>query len=184
DPKPEPGRIGDFHRPSLHCEDGKWRLWFDYWIPGKGVCMGSAENGGNFMTAGGFRITHNLRHPIIENWPNPEVIRIGKRYHCFSDPPGYPVRPGESHWKSRQLREAVSADGASWRKLDFIPPDEDADACHVPQAFVTKVDGQEWLYLFYATQVGYRKQDGKYHYQYDRIRAMRRTIDNSEQGTE
>ncbi|MFP6610690.1 MAG: hypothetical protein VB835_00145, partial [Pirellulales bacterium] len=146
--------------------------------------MGSAENRGNFMTAGGFRITHNLRHPVIENWPNPEVIRIGKRYHCFSDPPGYPVKPGESHWKSRQLREAVSADGASWRKLDFIPPDEDADACHVPQAFVTKVDGREWLYLFYATQVGYRKQDGKYHYQYDRIRAMRRTIDNSEQGAE
>ncbi|MFP6669634.1 MAG: hypothetical protein VB876_20150 [Pirellulales bacterium] len=184
DPKPEPGRIGDFHRPSLHREGGKWRLWFDYWLPGKGVCMGSAENRGNFMTAGGFRITHNLRHPVIENWPNPEVIRIGKRYHCFSDPPGYPVRPGESHWKSRQLREAVSADGASWRKLDFIPPDEDADACHVPQAFVTKVDGREWLYLFYATQVGYRKQDGKYHYQYDRIRAMRRTIDNSEQGAE
>ena len=26
DPKPELGRIGDFHRPSLHWDDGKWRL--------------------------------------------------------------------------------------------------------------------------------------------------------------
>lgn len=53
-------------------------------------------------------------------------------------------------------------------------PDEDADACHVPQALVTSIDGKDWLYLFYATQIGYRKNDGNYHYQYDRIRAMRR----------
>ena len=103
-------------------------------------------------------------------------------YHCFSDPPGYPVRKGESHWKSRQLREAVSVDGVLWKKLDFIRPDRDADACHVPQALVTRVDGRQWLYLFYATQIGYRKQDGQYHYQYDRIRAMRRSILNPEEG--
>ena len=182
DPEPKPGRIGDFHRPSLHCEEGIWRLWFDYWLPGKGVCMGYAENKGNFMTGAGFKITHDLHNPIIENWPNPEVIRIGRMYHCFSDPPGYPVRKGESHWKSRQLREAVSVDGVLWKKLDFIRPDRDADACHVPQALVTRVDGRQWLYLFYATQIGYRKQDGQYHYQYDRIRAMRRSILNPEEG--
>ena len=122
DPEPKPGRIGDFHRPSLHREEGIWRLWFDYWLPGKGVCMGYAENKGNFMTGAGFKITHDLHNPIIENWPNPEVIRIGRMYHCFSDPPGYPVRKDESHWKSRQLREAVSVDGVLWKKLDFIRP--------------------------------------------------------------
>jgi hypothetical protein len=41
----------------------------------------------------------------------------------------------------------------------------------------TRVDGKDWLYLFYATQIGNGKNDGVYHYQYDRIRAMRRPIE-------
>lgn len=173
-PKPEPGRIGDFHRPCLRFEGGRWRLWFDYWLPGKGVCMGVAENSGDFTRRDGFTVQHDLTKPLLAHWPNPEVVRIGGRYHCFSDAPGYPIEPGESPWKRRQLREAVSPDGLRWRKLDFIPPDPDADACHVPQALVTEMDGKRWLYLFYATQIGSRRGDGKYHYQYDRIRAMRR----------
>jgi len=180
DPKPEPGRIGDFHRPSLHRDGGTWRLWFDYWLPGKGVCMGYAENDGDFVRPGGFEIKHDLRAPLIENWPNPEIVRIGRVYHCFSDPPGYPIEKGESHWKSRQLREAVSSDGMNWRLLEFISPDDDADACHVPQALVTNLGGRRWLYLFYATQIGYGRDDGRYHFQYDRIRAMRRPIAGGE----
>jgi len=175
-PKPEPDRIGDFHRPCLRWEGGRWRLWFDYWLPGKGVCMGYAENPGDFTRRRGFTIEHDLTKPLLEGWPNPEVVKVGDRYHGFSDAPGYPIKPGGSPWKSRQLREAVSSDGLRWRKLDFIPPDPDADACHVPQALVTEMDGRRWLYLFYATQIGSRKNDGKYHYQYDRIRAMRRAI--------
>ena len=175
-PKPTPDRIGDFHRPSLHWDQGKWRLWFDYRKPGKGALVGYAENTGDFLKSGGFKIKHDLEKPLIENWPNPEVIRVGDKYHSFSDPSGYPVKQGQSHWKSRQLREAISDDGMNWKKLDYIEPDIDADACHVPQAMVTKIDGKEWLYLFYATQIGYKKNDGKYHYQYDRIRAMRRNI--------
>ena len=77
---------------------------------------------------------------------------------------------------SRQLREAISDDGLHWEKLAFIPPDTDADACHVPQAFVTTLNGQRWLYLFYATQIGYKKHDDQYHFEYDRIRAMRRKL--------
>jgi len=180
-PKPEPGRIGDFHRPSLHWQDGKWRLWFDYALPGKGISMGYAENAEDFMKPGAFKVMHDLREPLLENWPNPEVIRVGRTYQCFSDPRGYPIEPGESGWKSRQLREAVSRDGMSWKKLDYIPPDEDADACHVPQALVTTIQGRTWLYLFYATQIGYKKRDGTYHYQYDRIRAMRRPVGTSDQ---
>jgi hypothetical protein len=165
----------------LHWQDGKWRLWFDYWLPGKGVCMGYAENRGSFTQPEGFSIQHDPRMPLIENWPNPEVIRIGGMYHCFADPSGYPIEKGESPWKSRQLREAVSRDGMDWKRLDYIPPDPDADACHVPQTLVTTVDGKRWLYLFYSTQIGYGKNDGRYHYQYDRIRSMRRLIINSEQ---
>ena len=175
-PKPDPERIGDFHRPSLHWEDGKWKLWFDYWLPGKGVCMGYAENAGDFMRPGGFAIKHNLKKPLLENWPNPEVVKVDDTYHCFADPGGYPVKEGASGWMSRQLREALSTDGMKWEKLAYIPPDEDADACHVPQALVTEIDGKKWLYLFYSTQVGYKRNDGQYHFQYDRIRAMRREI--------
>jgi hypothetical protein len=180
DPKPDPDRIGDFHRPSLLWDRGKWRLWFDYVVPGKGLGMGYAEKSGEFLGKGSFKTRHDLRQPLLENWPNPEVIRIGKTYHCFADPSGFPIKQGDSGWKSRQLREAVSPDGLSWTRLDFIPPDEDADACHVPQALLTKLNGQDWLYLFYATQIGNRKNDGEYHYQYDRIRAMRRAVIPSE----
>jgi hypothetical protein len=179
DPKPSPGRIGDFHLPCLRREDGKWRLWFDYWLPGKGVCMGYAENGGEFGLAGDFKIRHDLREPLMENWPNPEIVRIGNTYHSFADPGDYPVKEGESPWKSRQLREAVSADGRNWQLLDFIPPDADTDACQIPQTFVNTIDDRRWLYLFYATQVGSGRNDGEYHYEYDRIRAMRREIVNS-----
>jgi len=174
--KPEPERLGDFHRPCLRRDGGKWRLWFDYWLPGQGVCMGHAENVGEFTAPGGFRITHDLTQPVLAQWPNPEVIKVDGRYHAFGDPPGHPTREGASHWMSRQLREAVSDDGLTWQKLPFIPPDDDADACHVPQALVAEVDGKQWLYLFYATQIGYRRNDGQYHYQYDRLRAMRRPL--------
>lgn len=176
-PPPTPGRIGDFHRPSLHWSDGKWRLWFDYWHPAKGVCMGYAENLGEFGAERQFKIQHPLAEPMIANWPNPDVVRIGNRYHSFSDPAGYPIKEGESHWKSRQLREAVSSDGLTWQQLPFIKPDVDVDACHVPQALLTTINGKQWLYLFYATQIGNRKRDGKYHYQYDQIRGMRREIE-------
>lgn len=178
DPQPNSLRIGDFHRPSLRREDGRWRLWFDYWIPGKGVCMGHAENEMNFESPGAFRLSHPLAQPLIQDWPNPDVIRIGSRYHCFADPPGYPIDSQESSWKSRQLREAISDDGVHWRLLDFIAPDSDSDACHVPQVLLTEIDGHKWLYLFYATQIGYKKNDQQYHYQYDRIRAMRRPVAN------
>jgi len=176
-PKPDPNRIGDFHRPSLRWDGGRWRLWFDYWVPGHGVCMGHAECREGFAKPGAFRITHDLSRPLLTNWPNPEIIKVGGRYHAFGDPPGYPTRKGSSHWMSRQLREAVSADGLAWRRLGFIPPDADAEACHVPQALVTVIGGRSWLYLFYATQVGTGRGDGRYHFQYDRIRSMRRPIE-------
>lgn len=177
DPKPNPDRIGDFHRPCLHWHEGKWRLWFDYWVPGQGACMGYAENAQAFGKAGGFTVQHELEKPSLQYWPNPEVIKIGETYHCFSDAPGYPTKAGASPWQGRQLREAVSEDGIHWTKKGFIAPDEDAEACHVPQALVTTIDGKRWLYLFYATQVGTSRNDGKYHYQYDRIRAMKRLVE-------
>lgn len=179
-PKPEPDRIGDFHRPCLRREGSVWKLWFDYWLPGKGLCLGLAENNGEFTRENGFVFRHDLAEPLLVNWPNPDMVRIGQRWHSFSDPAGYPVPPGALPtavpWLGRQLQEAVSDDGLHWQRLAFIPPDADTPACHVPQALVTRQDGRNWLYLFYATQIGTRPNDGRYHYEYDRIRAMRRPI--------
>lgn len=184
-PAPEPDRIGDFNRPCLKWDNDRWRLWFDYWIPGKGNCLGYAENTGDFASPGGFKIQHDLRQSLMDNWVNPEIIKVGNKYLGFGDPTGYPVKPGIAaagrSWTRRQLCAMESDDGIHWRRLGFIAPDTDADACHVPQALLTTIDGQQWLYLFYATQIGSRKQDDKYHYQYDRIRAMRRPVENSGQ---
>ena len=169
------GWTGDFHRPSLMWDQGKWRLWFDYWNPGHGLCMGYAENTGKFDAPGGFKVLHAGRDPLLEEWPNPEVVKVGNRYHSFSDPSDpkrkydyrlYPMR-------SRAICEAVSDDGLNWKVVGFIQPEADAYATHVPQAFVTKADGKTWLYLFYATQRG---GETNYDYRYDRIRAMRREI--------
>ena len=175
-PKAQPNRIAAFHRPCLRWENNKWKLWFDYWLPEKGICMGYSENIGGFNKKNGFKISHDLKQPVIDNWPNPEIIKIGNQYHAFADPTGWPIKKDQSIWMSRQLREAVSSDGIHWKKLPFIPPDKDADACHVAQALATKIDGTNWLYLFYATQIGYGRKDGNYHFQYDKIRAMRRKI--------
>jgi len=173
-PKSQPDRIGDFHRPCLRWDDNKWKLWFDYWLPEKGICMGYAENTDAFTKKNGFKIIHNLKKPILVNWPNPEIIKIEKQYHAFADPAGYPTKIEPRVWTGRQLCEAVSPDGTNWTRLGFIDPDDDAPACHVPQTLITEISGTNWLYLFYATQRG--NKDGKYYYQYDKIRAMRRKI--------
>jgi hypothetical protein len=216
-PQPARGRIGDFHRPCLRHENGMWRLWFDYLCPLPSASnpdaakdgdrfqlgMGYAENRGDFLQPGSFVLQHDLRQPLLDNWPNPEVIKVGHRYHCFADPSGYPVPadwpPDGKGWASRQIREAVSDDGVHWTKLGFIAPDPDTPACQVPQALVTHIDGRAWLYLFNATQVGYRVRTGltglsqptdkpigsrRYQYEYDRLRAMRRPVPDDAAGVD
>ncbi|HOJ34001.1 MAG TPA: hypothetical protein PKY35_06635 [Candidatus Hydrogenedentes bacterium] len=167
----------DFHRPSLMWDEGRWKLWFDYWVPGTGVCMGYAENDGAFDKPNGFQIRHVLGEPLIINWTNPSVIRVGNQYFSFADPPGFPPKdnstPEGRNWSTRALCEAVSPDGINWKVIGFIAPDADAAACHVPQAFSTTVNGQSWLYVFYSTQRG---GSPVYDYRYDRIRAIKRQV--------
>ncbi|MBW7866193.1 MAG: hypothetical protein GX580_00125 [Candidatus Hydrogenedens sp.] len=172
----------DFHRPSLMREDGKWKLWFDYWCHPHGVCLGYAENAVEFGAPGGFQQAHDPRSPLIKTWTNPEVVKINGLYHCFADPPGHPPTDSANSearmWSSRQICEAVSEDGLRWRVLGFIPPDPDVPANHVPQALVTGAEHPQLL-LFYATQRGRRfplKPGESYDYRYDQIRVMRRVI--------
>ena len=170
--------VCDFHRPSLMWEDGKWRLWFDYWNHPHGVCMGYAENTGAFDHPGGFQVMHDLRaEPLIKNWTNPEEVKVNGQYHVFGDPPGYPptedVDAASRLWSSRQLCEAVSDDGLRWRIVGYITPDPDTPACQVPQTLVTTIHGERRLYLFYATQRG---GGPPYDYRYNAIRAMYRPL--------
>ncbi len=180
-PSDMPGRIGDFHRPSLIRENSKWKMWFDY-MKGRTVYMGYSENDGDFMK-GEFVIEHDLDEPLLERWPNPDVVKYNGKYHCFSDAPGYKVpkkyrkNSDAENWVTRQLREAVSDDAINWKRLDYIEPDDDSPACHVPEAFIHKENGVRFLYLFYSTQRGFTNGD-YYDYRYDKIRVMKRRIPN------
>lgn len=152
--------------------------------------MGMAENNGDFRKDT-FSFVHPLDKPLLLNWDNPQIVRVSKNcYYSFADPGGYKFKMPKgkifSNWPSRQINMAKSEDGIHWTKEYIIPPDSGIDACHVPQTIVCKVDGKTWLYLFYATQVGwrnngvkYKRFEGKengYNWFYDQIRWMRQPI--------
>ena len=183
-PLPQGKRIGDFHRPSLLWDAGnqKWKLYFDYYnysIEGNHH-VSLAENDGDFRT-GKFVFVNDLNKPLILNWPNPEVFIIDDIYYSVSDGPGYPKKC----WESRQISFAQSADGKNWEKKYIIPPDSGIEANQVPQAFICENDGKQWLYIFYATQIGWRTdlhnnyyfiRKGDYNWNYDQIRYMRQEV--------
>lgn len=163
----DPAYRGDFHRPSLMFDGGRWRMWFDYWVGnGAGVGLGHAECWGDPMEPSNWRVTHALDRPLILEWPNPDVIKINGRYYLCGDSSGY----GGTGWVNRQIREAVSDDGLRWTLLDYLPPDPDIPACHVPQYFLDA--GMTNLQLSYACQIG----GTPYDWRYDRLRSMHKTI--------
>ncbi len=163
---------GMYHRPSLLFDGGRWRLWFDYWT-GKSVAMGYADGklegrtGRAAFLAGQFTVLRAGDNPLLPEWPNPAVIKVGKKYYSFADPSGY----GEG-WPGRQLAEAESDDGLTWRILGWIPPDPDTPACHVPAPALLKEDGKDRIVLYYACQKG----GDPYDYRYNRIRYMSREV--------
>lgn len=158
---------GMYHRPSLLFDGGKWRIWFDYWT-GQSVGMGYAEAPEDAFLAGDFDVLRAGDSPVLNEWPNPAVIKVDGKYRSFADPSGY----GEG-WPGRQLAEAESEDGIHWRILGWIPPDGDTPACHVPSpALVHDGEGKRWLVVFYACQKGGEPYD----YRYRSIRYMRRPI--------
>lgn len=157
---------GMYHRPSLLLEDGRWRLWFDYWNGGN-VAMGYAEAPEEQFLKGGFKVLRAENNPLLPEWPNPCIVHAGGKYYAFADPSGY-----GAGWPGRQLAEAESDDGLTWKILGWIPPDADTPACHVPSAFAYAGNGNTWLVLFYACQIGGEPYD----YRYDRIRYMKRKL--------
>jgi hypothetical protein len=158
---------GSYHRPSLLYENGRFRLWFDYWTE-KGVTMGYAENRGDFLDAGQWKVIRAGKEPCLEEFPNPEVVRVGDLLYAYADPSGYGSHP----WTSRKIGEAVSKDGLNWVFLGYIETDPDAPAIHVPEALVRKEGRDYRLFLFYACQIGGEPYD----YRYNRIRVMHRVL--------
>lgn len=182
--KDAPERIGDFHRPCLRWEDGKWKLWFDYWNGrklnqyGDGLHIAYAENTGDFFDPDGFVIKSNyIEKPELDNFPNPDVIKIGATYYMYGDPQGfgnYDRTTFAGVWKSRQLREAVSSDGLNWTLNDWIPRPTEADIYHVPQTLVINMGDYLRQFLFFAIQRG--GPDDAFDYQYKSINVMWRDI--------
>jgi hypothetical protein len=163
---------GTYCRPSLLYEDGRFKLWFDYITP-RGFSMGYAENQGDFLTPKEWQLIRAGRHPCLENFPNPDVVRVDDLYYAYGDPSGY--GPPDS-WTGRKIVEAVSVDGLNWVVLGYVDPDPDTPAIHVPEGFVWREGQTTWMYVFYACQRGGKPYD----FRYDRIRFMRRKITGEE----
>ncbi len=148
---PCPPSTGGYHRPSLMWDnaENKWRLWFDYYLPGTFLSMGYAVNNGDFLEPSHWQVIHAEQTPQLRDWPNPEVCRIGDKYYAFSDAPGYGVSRGGAQ-NDRQLVMAVSDNGWDWRVLGRFLPESKEWGTHLPQTFVDDAGGVTRLYLFYS----------------------------------
>ena len=147
---------GTYQRPSLLYENGRFRLWFDYFHanPTYRHSMGYAEAIGP-PTAETFRpqnwvVRQAGDYPAIPNWPNPEIVKLPFGYLAFADPKGH----GEIKWVERKTSMAFSDDGLNWRILGFIDHDQDCEANHIPEAYVE----DEVVYLFTACMNNLRYQ--------------------------
>lgn len=168
----DPVLWGMYHRPSLMYEEGKFKLWFDYWTP-RGVAMGYAENQGDFLDAKDWKCIRSGENPCLWEFPNPDVVKVKQLYYAYSDPGGY-----EPHgWKGRKITEAVSVNGLDWQVIGYVEPDPDTPATHVPEALVMEKDGKSFIYLFYSCQIG---GETTYNFRYDRIRYMYREVSDEE----
>ena len=159
---------GSYHRPSLLFDEGRWKLWFDYFHPGTFVSMGYAENTGDFMKPADWKILRADTAPLIKDWPNPSVVKANGTYYAFADAPDYPVELGGD---SRQITMASSPDGLTWTILGHIRPNGLASS-HVPQALVLKEKGITWLYVFYSWKPE-RKPGSEWDFRYKELRVMR-----------
>ncbi|MBP5631136.1 MAG: hypothetical protein J6Y21_00025 [Clostridia bacterium] len=149
---PTPPSTGGYHRPSLlwDNEESKWKLWFDYYLPGTFLSMGYAVNNSGFLDPANWQLIHAEETPQLRDWPNPEVVKLGGRYYAFTDAPGFGISRGGAQ-NDRQLVMAVSDNGWDWRVLGRILPEDKQFGSHLPQTFVlTDGSGVQWLYLFYS----------------------------------
>ena len=166
---------GNYHRPSIMWDQGKWKMWFDYILHDEGYCIGYAENEGNFMDPGSWKIKRADESPVLKQFVNPDVIKIKDKYYMYGDPAVHhhgadPRLIGSKGWPARQITEAVSVNGIDWNITGWLNPDDDTPACQIPEAFV--FEGK--AYLLYACQIGGKPYD----FRYNRIRYAVKSLDD------
>ena len=145
--EPMPQGTGSYHRPSLMYDESKWKLWFDYYLPGTFLSMGYAENEGDFLDSDGYKIINNEQNPQIRDWPNPTVAKVNSTYYTFADPPGYSEKMGPH----RMITAASSQNGIDWKIEGRLMPEPDYGT-HVPEAYTEETEDGTWLYIFYSWQ--------------------------------
>lgn len=146
--KPVPPSYGGYHRPSLMYDDGKWKMWFDYYYPGTFLSTGYAENTVDFMSAANWSVIRKDNNPVIRNWVNPSIVKSGSTYYAFSDPEGFNNVLGPH----RQIVMQTSTDGLNWTLSGYLRPENGYEGCHVPEAYIQNENGTNYLYLFYSRQ--------------------------------
>lgn len=163
-----PDYYGSYHRPSLMFDEGKWKLWFDYYVPGTFLSMGYAENTGEFCDSSQWRVVRAEKEPVLRDWPNPSVVKAKGTYYSFSDASKYPKELGGD---TRQLTMATSPDGLGWTICGHIRP-HGCESSHVPQAIAMEEAGKTWLYVFYSWKPAQRPNEPP-DYRYKELRYMR-----------
>lgn len=166
----DPAPMGLYHRPSLMYEEGRFKLWFDYWAGDKngGISMGYAELVGKahplVFQYGQWKIRQGENRPAIPNWPNPVVVKVKDLYYSYADPVGF----GEG-WPGRKIAEAISTDGKNWTLTGHLEPDSDCAATHVPEVFRLG----STLVMTKACQIG--EEGGDYDYRYKSMKLQWKT---------
>ena len=145
-----PPSTGGYHRPSIIWdeEENKWKMWFDYYLPGTFLSMGYAVNNGDFMDPDDWQLIHAEQTPQLKDWPNPEVVKINGKYYAFSDAPNFGTSLGPQN--DRQIVMAVSDNGWDWRVVGRMLPEDKTYGTHLPQPFVQEENGELFLYVLYS----------------------------------
>ena len=182
---PDPVNFGNYARPTLLYENGTFKMWFDYWTTAWGTSMGYAEfvsqtPSRNSFLNGTFTPIRAGNNPVITDWTNPDVIRVGNTYYSFAVAVEPHLTPRGSHtsdpngamWQGQYIVEATSPDGINWNVVGYIDSDSDCGATSLPRAYVVG----NTMYLTYACQRGGTPQ---YDFRFKEIRRMSRPITSS-----
>lgn len=191
--------FGSYSRPSLMYEDGKFKLWFDYYIGGREGGLGYAERAipadpSTFLRGQWSHSCLGASGP--KQWKllncddnpqqlmrvgNAEVIKAGGLYYLYADAGMNFDSPFS--WQDSRIIEAVSVDGKAWEVRGHVEPEKDCDPIGVPEAYVEK----DTIFLVYACLVGNLTPSdhpqnntyhvpGKYDTHYYQLRRMSRHV--------
>lgn len=177
--------FGMYQRPSLMYDGGKWKIWYDYWAgynSGNGTSIGYAENSGNFMDPKSWNRKTGDTTPLIKQFVDIDVVKIGRIYYAYGDPylqacgisdPEIKVESPE--WSLRQIVETQSEDGLKWKITGYFRPDAGSPTNQIPQVFLDHKNQR--VCIFYATQRGLQGSSS-YDWHWNNFRYMYKSLTN------